>query len=102
KADTARLGITGWCWGGFATWMYAAHNPKLKAAVAWYGVDRKPSDIIPQNPVDVAVHLKCPVLALYGGQDQGLPKEIIENRAEACKASGKTCEFKVYPDAQHG
>jgi carboxymethylenebutenolidase len=102
KADTKRMAVTGWCWGGFATWMYAAHNPSLKAAVPWYGVDRKITDIIPQNPADVAGHLKCPVLALYAGQDQGIPKELIEKRAEACKTSGKTCEFKVYPDAQHG
>jgi carboxymethylenebutenolidase len=95
KADTKRLAATGFCWGGFATWMYAAHNPALKAAVSWYGVDRKPSDIIPQNPADVIPHLKCPVLALYGGQDQSITKEIIDKRQEACKAAGKTCEFKV-------
>jgi carboxymethylenebutenolidase len=102
KADTAKLAVTGFCWGGFATWMYAAHNPGLKAAVAWYGVDRKISEIIPQNPVDVIGNLKCPVLALYGGQDQSIPKELIDNRQEACKAAGKTCEVKIYPDAPHG
>jgi carboxymethylenebutenolidase len=102
KADTAKLAVTGFCWGGFATWMYAAHNPGLKAAVAWYGVDRKTSDIIPKNPVDVIGDLKCPVLALYGGQDQSIPKETIDKRQEACKAAGKICEVKIYPDAPHG
>jgi carboxymethylenebutenolidase len=102
KADTKRLAVTGFCWGGFATWMYAAHNPALKAAAAWYGVDRKITDLIPQNPADVAGQLKCPILAFYGGQDQSLPKEIIDKRAEACKAAGKTCEVKIYPDAPHG
>ena len=102
KADTAKLAVTGFCWGGFATWMYAGHNPGLKAAVAWYGVDRKTSDIIPKNPIDIIGDLKCPVLALYGGQDQSIPKEIIDKRQEACKAAGKTCEFKVYPDTPHG
>jgi carboxymethylenebutenolidase len=102
KADTRRLAVTGFCWGGFATWMYAAHNPALKAAAAWYGVDRKLTDLIPQNPADVAGQLKCPILAFYGGQDQSLPKEIIDKRAEACKAAGKTCEVKIYPDAPHG
>jgi carboxymethylenebutenolidase len=102
KADTAKLAVTGFCWGGFATWMYAGHNPGLKAAVAWYGVDRKTSDIIPKNPIDIIGDLKCPVLALYGGQDQSIPKEIIDKRQEACKAASKTCEFKVYPDTPHG
>ena len=102
KADTAKLAVTGFCWGGFATWMYAAHNPGLKAAVAWYGVDRKTSDIIPKNPIDVIGELKCPVLALHGGQDQSIPKEMIDKRQEACKAAGKICEYKIYPDAPHG
>ncbi len=102
KADTKRLAVTGFCWGGFATWMYAAHNPGLKAAVSWYGVDRKLTAWIPQNPADVASQLKCPILALYAGKDQGITPEIIQKREEACKAAGKTCEAKVYPEAQHG
>ncbi len=102
KADTAKLAVTGFCWGGFATWMYAAHNPGLKAAVTWYGVDRKTSDIIPKNPIDVIGELKCPVLALHGGQDQSIPKEMIDKRQEACEAAGKICEYKIYPDAPHG
>lgn len=102
KANTAKLAVTGFCWGGFATWMYAAHNPGLKAAVAWYGVDRRTSDIIPKNPIDVIGELKCPVLAFYGGQDQSIPPETIEKREAACKTAGKTCEVKIYPDAPHG
>ena len=102
KADTKRLAVAGFCWGGFVTWMYAAHNPALKAAAAWYGVDRKLSAWIPQNPADVAGELKCPVLAFYGGQDKSITPEIIQKREDACKAAGKTCESKVYPDAQHG
>jgi len=102
KADTAKLAVTGFCWGGWATWMYAAHNPNLKAAVAWYGSDRKPSELTPKNPADIAADVKCPVLALYGGADQSIPQETIEKRQAACKAAGKTCEFKVYPDTPHG
>jgi carboxymethylenebutenolidase len=101
EADTARLGVTGFCWGGWATWMYAAHNPELKAAVSWYGSDRRVSDIIPKNPVDIAAELKAPVLALYGGADQSIPQETIEKRQAACEAAGKTCEFHVYPDMPH-
>jgi len=101
KADTTRLGVTGFCWGGWATWMYAAHQPGLKAAVSWYGSDRRPSEIIPKNPVDIAAELKCPVLSLYGGADQSLPQAAIEKRQAACKAAGKTCEYHVYPDAPH-
>ena len=101
KADAAKLGVTGFCWGGWATWMYAAHQPALKAAVAWYGPDRRPSDIIPKNPVDIAAELKCPVLSLYGGADQSIPLELIEKRQAACQAAGKICEYHVYPDMPH-
>ena len=102
KADTSKLAVTGFCWGGFATWMYAAHNPGLKAAVPWYGTDRQPNELTPKKPLDIAGEVKCPVLAFYGGQDKSIPKETIEKREEACKAAGKTCESKIYPDAQHG
>ena len=102
KADTTKLAVTGFCWGGRVTWLYAAHNPGLKAAVAWYGVDRQPSELTPKNPADLAGDLKCPVLALYGGADQSIPPEMIEKRQAACKAADKTCETKVYPDTPHG
>jgi carboxymethylenebutenolidase len=42
------------------------------------------------------------MLAFYGGQDQSIAKDIIEQRQQACKSAGKTCEFKIYPDAPHG
>jgi carboxymethylenebutenolidase len=102
KADTTKLAVTGFCWGGRETWLYAAHNPDLKAAVPWYGVDRPVVELTPQNPVDIAGQVKCPVLAFYGGEDQSIPPETREKRAAVCKAAGKTCEMKVYPDAPHG
>jgi carboxymethylenebutenolidase len=102
KADTARLGITGFCWGGRITWLYAAHNPNVKAGVAWYGrLVGDASDLMPKHPVDVAADLKAPVLGLYGGADQGIPVATIDRMKEACRAAAKTCAFVVYPDAPH-
>src|SRR5260370_26561903 len=102
KADTVKLAVTGFCWGGWATWMYSAHNPDLKAAVAWYGSDRKPSELTPKNPLDIAAHVRCPVLPPHGRADPNNPPKTIEKRQAACKAAGKTCEFQVYPDTPHG
>ena len=103
KADTAKLAVTGFCWGGRITWLYAAHNPDLKAAVAWYGpIDRPRTTLQPKYPIDLAPDLKCPVLGLYGGADQSIPVDTREHMAAACKAAGKTCDFVVYPDAPHG
>ncbi|WP_232629398.1 dienelactone hydrolase family protein [Methylobacterium sp. Leaf118] len=102
KADTARLGITGFCWGGRVTWLYAAHNPGVKAGVAWYGrLVGDSSALTPKHPVDAAADLKAPVLGLYGGADQGIPVATIDRMKEACRTAGKTCTFVVFPDAPH-
>ncbi|MDV2984908.1 UNVERIFIED_CONTAM: dienelactone hydrolase family protein [Methylobacteriaceae bacterium AG10] len=102
KADTGRLGITGFCWGGRITWLYAAHNPGVKAGVAWYGrLVGDSSALMPKHPVDVAAELKAPVLGLYGGADQGIPVATIDQMKEACRAAAKTCDFVVFPDAPH-
>lgn len=103
QADTHRLGITGFCWGGRQVWLYAAHNHDLKAAAAWYGVlDWPKSDRAPRNPPDIVQQIDVPVLGLYGGSDPGIPLEHIEAFRAALKAAGKPCEIIVYPDAPHG
>ena len=100
--DTARLGITGFCWGGRTTWMYAAHNPTVKAAVPWYGpVARSyfPGD---KTALDLAPQIKAAVLALYGAADSGIPNETVEKMMAALKAAGNTkSELVLYPDTPH-
>ncbi len=102
KADTSRLGITGFCWGGRQVWLYAAHNPRLKAAVAWYGPLRRPkSERTPADPIDLVARIDVPVLGLYGGADAGIPMAQIQAMRDALKAAGKPCEIVVYPDTPH-
>ena len=102
--DAARVGITGFCWGGRITWLYAAHGP-VKAGVAWYGrLVGTASATTPKHPVDITPILKAPVLGLYGGKDDGIAQESID-KMKAALASGpaaaKASEFVVYPDAPH-
>jgi carboxymethylenebutenolidase len=104
KADTARLGITGFCWGGRITWTYCVHNPKVKAGVAWYGrlVAPGKAPLQPAYPADLAPALKVPVLGLYGGQDASIPVEHVEQMRAALKGAGNTTsEIVVYPEAPH-
>ncbi|HVK55912.1 MAG TPA: dienelactone hydrolase family protein [Burkholderiales bacterium] len=102
KGDTKRLGITGFCWGGRITWLYAAHNPGVKAAAAWYGrLVGQSSPITPKNPIDIVGDLKAPVLGLYGGADTGIPVDTVEQMREALKKAGKKAEIIVYPDTPH-
>jgi carboxymethylenebutenolidase len=103
KAATEKLGITGFCWGGREVWLYAAHNPALKAGVAWYGPLQTPvNDMRPKNPIDLASQINVPVLGLYGGADQGISIAQIEQMRAALKAAGKRSEIVVYPDTPHG
>ena len=103
KGDTAKLAITGYCWGGRIVWLYSAHNPNLKAGAAWYGRVVGQTDALhPKNPIDVAGSLNAPVLGLYGAADQGIPVASVEKMRDAVKAANKTAEIIVYPDTQHG
>jgi len=97
-----KLGITGFCWGGRITWLYAAHNPKVKAGVAWYGRlmgDTTPNT--PKHPIDFAPTLSVPVLGLYGAKDTGIPVDTVEKMKEALAKGKSGSTFVVYPDAGH-
>ena len=96
-----RLGITGFCWGGRIVWLYAAHNPRLKAGVAWYGkLDVPRDELHPQMPVDIGASLLCPVLGLYGALDQSIPLADVEKMRAAITKHGS--DIIVYPEAGHG
>ncbi len=102
KADAAKLGATGFCWGGRIVWLYSAHNPALKAGVAWYGrLVSPPDELHPKHPIDVVASLKAPVLGLYGAADTGIPVESVEKMRAALKAAGKPSEIVLYPDTPH-
>jgi carboxymethylenebutenolidase len=102
NADISRLGITGFCWGGRIVWLYGAHNPSLKAGVAWYGRLVGDADPLhPKHPVDVAASISAPILGLYGAADQGIPVATVDKMRDALKAAGKTAEIVVYPDTPH-
>jgi len=107
--DTGKLAVTGFCWGGRQTWLYAAHQPKVKAGVAWYGrLVGDSTALTPRHPLDVAAQLKAPVLGLYGGADTGIALDTVEKMKAALAAAGAqgnaaagASQFVVYPDAPH-
>jgi carboxymethylenebutenolidase len=102
-ADIKKFAIAGFCWGGRIVWLYSAYSPKVKAGAAWYGpLVGQPTDLKPKNPVDIAMDLKAPVLGLYGGKDQNIKLEHVEQMRAALKAANKKSEVIVYPDAEHG
>ena len=107
--NTQKVGITGFCWGGRITWLYAEQSKNVKAGVAWYGrLVGQPTALTPKHPLDLAAGLKAPVLGLYGGQDGGIPLTTVNEMNDALAAAGakgnaaaRRSEFVVYPDAPH-
>ena len=101
--DANKLGVTGFCWGGRIVWMYAAHNPKIKGAVAWYGSTSRAFHEGDKTALDVVAQIKAPVLGLYGAADTGIPVDTVEKLRDSLKAAGNSkCEFVIYPDTPHG
>ena len=104
-----KVGITGFCWGGRITWLYAEQSKNVKAGVAWYGrLVGQPSALTPKQPVELAAGIKAPVLGLYGGQDSGIPLTTVNQMKDALAEAGskgnkaaQASEFVVYKDAPH-
>ncbi len=92
-AANGKLGVVGFCWGGGASFDYAVAQPKLDAAVVYYGV----------SPSDAAAYAKiaAPVLGNYGGDDERVDATIPTAQAEMRKL-GKSYTAKVYDGAGHG
>lgn len=104
-ADTTRLAITGFCWGGRITWLYSAHNPGVKAGVAWYGrLVGAVNEFTPRHPTDLVGELKAPVLGLYGGVDTGIPVETFDAMEAALKTgspAAQASQMHLYDNAPH-
>lgn len=103
KADTARLGTVGFCWGGRTVWLYAAHNPALKAGVAYYGLlDGMKSEIKPKDPIDIGAALKVPVLGMYAEKDTYITLDKVTAMQAAVAQSGSGSQLVVLPNVDHG
>ncbi|MEI6329301.1 MAG: dienelactone hydrolase family protein [Pseudanabaena sp. ELA645] len=102
NGNTQKLGITGFCWGGRITWLYAAQNYNVKAGVAWYGrLVGESTPLTPKHPVDIAKNLQVPVLGLYGGKDTGISLDSVEQMRDRLKGCSANSEIIVYPEAPH-
>jgi carboxymethylenebutenolidase len=102
-SDTSRLAVVGFCWGGRAVWLYAAHTDAPRAGAAWYGrLIGAPNPLQPKTPVDLAGDLQFPVIGFYGGKDHSIPLEAVEAMRTAIEAADKPAVINVYPEAQHG
>jgi len=105
--DRAKVAVTGFCWGGRIVWLYAAHNPSIKAGVAWYGrvvnnPTSPPNPVQPKSATDVAKDIKVPVLGIYGAKDGGIPVDTVEGLRSELKKGTSRSDIVIYPEAGHG
>jgi carboxymethylenebutenolidase len=88
-----RIGSIGWCMGGRYSLELATREPKLAAAVAYYGA-------APTDEAAIA-RIGAPVLGNYGGDDKGPSPEAVRAFEAAMKKAGKKIDVKVYDGAPH-
>jgi len=98
KANTRRLAVTGFCWGGRQAWLYTEATPGVRAAAAWYGPLKGDN-----SPVEQAAKVKGRVIGFYGGKDTGITADdVARMRTALADAGDKDTKIIVYPDAPHG
>ena len=108
KANGAgKIGITGTCSAGRYTFLVACRDTGYDAAVELWGggVVMKPEDLSPSrpvSPVDLSASLCCPLLGLFGNDDQNPTPEQVNIHEAALKAAGKEYDFHRYDGAGHG
>ena len=93
ECTSKTFGVVGFCMGGALAQYAATKNPKVGAAVSFYGGFKK-------------VHLdweklSAPVLLIYGEKDEGVPASQAKMLEETLKKMGKSVETVVYPGAGH-
>lgn len=102
QARADRVGVTGFCWGGSTTIQFAAHYKDLTAAVAWYGPPGRPyKDDPPKTGFDLAKDITCPLLGLFGEEDQNPAPVDVRRFEELLKLHNKNVEIVIYPKAGH-
>jgi len=99
------IGITGYCFGGRVSFLAACRVRGLSAAAVYYGGGIVPNPNRPQPgpaPIESADQISCPVIGFFGDQDQGIPKEHVDQIRDTLNGLGKQSEIIYYPGAGHG
>lgn len=103
RDDSERKIFTiGFCFGGSASWQQAANSHGLAGAIGFYGHPTREG--FPANSpavIDLVPKFECPILALMGGADQGIPADIVQQYEDVLSADDLAHEIDVYEGAPH-
>ncbi|GAA3431323.1 dienelactone hydrolase family protein [Kutzneria kofuensis] len=103
-AAIAKLGANvvslGFCLGGRFAFQTAAERFGLSGAIGFYGAVQPIRDA--PGPTQLAHTFTAPILAIFGGADEGIPPELVDGFDQALTAAGVEHEIVTYPGAPHG
>lgn len=88
-----RLATIGWCFGGTQSLNYALSGNDLDATVIYYG------QLVTDKDKLSLIH--WPVLGIFGGQDQNIPVESVNEFESALNDLGIENEIYIYPGVGH-
>ena len=102
RAD--RIGITGFCMGGRASYLAACEVPELRASVPYYGGGIAGQQFAPgaTAPVTLTAKMKAAIQCHFGEKDSYIPLEAVEEIRKTLEREKKTFEVHVYKGAGHG
>src|SRR5207237_1363169 len=93
RAPAAELAVVGFCFGGGLTWrLLAAGEPRVAAAVPFYG---------PASDAPDFSRSRAAVLAIYGALDARV-NATRDTALSALRKAGLTYEVRTFPGADHG
>ena len=103
EVRTRSIGVVGFCMGGQYAFMSSCSVPGIAACVSFYGMLRyaEKTEIKPESPLDLAPHLACPYLGLFGQDDALIPRADVKELEATLRRHAKTFQTKTYPDAGH-
>ena len=104
EVDAKRLGAVGFCMGGNYAYLLGCKSTRVRAVVDFYGrfVYRELTANKPIQPLEMALNLSCPLLAIFGEEDPSISREDVAKFRRTLEQFSKEITIATFPGAGHG